>query len=80
MLKKLFGGLFTIILLLLVTTLSLVLVVRNVTSRETINDMLNIFFHLDLYKKCNLYYYILIRYNYLKSQNSYFLFIIRFQF
>lgn len=43
MLKKLFGGLFTIILLLLVTTLSLVLVVRNVTSRETINDMLNIF-------------------------------------
>ena len=37
MLKKLFGGLFTIILLLLVTTLSLVLVVRNVTSRETIN-------------------------------------------
>lgn len=43
MLKKLFGGLFTIILLLLVTTLSLVLVVRNVTSRDTINDMLNIF-------------------------------------
>lgn len=43
MLKKLFGGLFTIILLLPVTTLSLVLVVRNVTSRETINDMLNIF-------------------------------------
>ena len=43
MLKKIFGGLFTIILLLLVTTLSLVLVVRNVTSRETINDMLNIF-------------------------------------
>lgn len=43
MIKKLFGGLFTIILLLLVTTLSLVLVVRNVTSRETINDMLNIF-------------------------------------
>ena len=43
MLKKLFGGLFTIILLLLVTTLSLVLIVRNVTSKDTINDMLNIF-------------------------------------
>lgn len=43
MLKKLFGGIFTIILLLLVTTLSLVLVVRNVTSKDTINDMLNIF-------------------------------------
>ncbi|MGN0967583.1 MAG: hypothetical protein ACI4OP_08430 [Candidatus Coprovivens sp.] len=43
MLKKLFGGLFTIILLLLITTLSLVLVVRNVTSKDTINDMLNIF-------------------------------------
>lgn len=43
MLKKLFGGLFTIILLLLVTTLSLVLIVRNITSKDTINDMLNIF-------------------------------------
>lgn len=43
MLKKLFGGLFTIILLLLVTTLALVLIVRNVTSKDTINDMLNIF-------------------------------------
>ena len=43
MLKKLFGAIFTIILLLLVTTLSLILLVRNITSKETINDMLNIF-------------------------------------
>lgn len=43
MIKKLFGGIFTIILLLLITTLSLVLTVRNITSKDTINDLLNIF-------------------------------------
>lgn len=43
MLKKIFSGIFTITLLLLVTTLSLLLIVRNITSRDTINDMLNIF-------------------------------------
>lgn len=43
MLKKLFSGIFTITLLFLVTILSLLLVVRTITSKDTINDMLNIF-------------------------------------
>lgn len=43
MLKKLFGGIFTITLLLLITTLSLLLIVRTITTKETINNMLNIF-------------------------------------
>ena len=43
MFKKLFSGIFTVTLLFFVTMLSLLLVVRNITSKDTINDMLNIF-------------------------------------
>ena len=43
MLKKVLSGIFTIILLLLITILSLVLIIRNITSKDTINDMINIF-------------------------------------
>ena len=43
MIKKLFSGIFTITLTILVIALSLLLVVRNIISKDTINDMLNVF-------------------------------------